>query len=252
MTPTNPARTDGRNGRLTNFTEYFKEPHDVWVRTTTAKQVSLNMPTGPGQTTSFVVVATGDPFNLTIRFDFETIRKSPDIRQFVAGRKDPLLQLMTAVEATAYYDRKAKRDGFDSPEEAMTKAEEKREKMLSVQNDSSTTARPVNQDHASPNGDNVVSIEQVITPRVIHLCHQVDDSIPINQRWDAGRLLDELEQIESSMTADDFQYVVGHGRYKSIIRWADTRMKAKLQGATADQGSAILEDNIPEDRIALH
>ena len=54
------------------------------------------------------------------------------------------------------------------------------------------------------------------------------------------------------MTADDFQYVVGHGRYKSIIRWADTRMKAKLQGATADQGSAILEDNIPEDRIALH
>ena len=64
--------------------------------------------------------------------------------------------------------------------------------------------------------------------RVIHLCHQVDAAIPVNHRWDAKRLLEELESIESTLSVDDLQYIVGHGRYRSIIRWSDIRLKASL------------------------
>ena len=241
-----------RAGRLTNFTEYFRTEHDVWVRTTTGVQVSLNFNLGHGDTTSFVIPATGDPYNLTQRFPWEAIKRSADIRHFVAGRAKPRLQLMTPGDAEAYYERKAAKKGT-TVEVAMIEAEERREKMFSMQPVSGTTAQPIEDvpEAASPNDDNVVRTEEIVQSRVINLCHQVDPTIPANQRWDAKRLLEELEGIENTLSVDDLQYVVGHGRYRSIIRWADIRLKDKLTSDDAGSETSILEDDIPEDRITL-
>jgi len=241
-----------RTGRLTNFTEYFAEEHDVWVRATTSAQVSINVNLGADNQTSFVVPATGDPYNLSQRFPWEAIKRSADIRHFVAGRARPKLELMTPEEAVAYYEQKAQRRGM-SVEDAMLQAEERRDKLFSMQPVSGSTATPIDDvpEYAQPNGDNVVRTEEIVQARVIQLCHQVDVAIPVNQRWDARRLLEELEAIETSLSVDDLQYIVGHGRYKSIIRWADLRLKAKMTDGSAEE-TAILEDDIDPARIELH
>jgi hypothetical protein len=65
----------------------------------------------------------------------------------------------------------------------------------------------------------------------------------------AAQFLDELESIEGSLTIEDMQYLVGNGRYRSIIRWADVRMKAMFAGDEASGESAIIDDDIPESRV---
>ena len=71
---------------LLNFTEYFKEEHDVWVMCLIPGQVAINFEVSPGHQTVFCVPNTGDPYNLTQRFPWDAIKRSTDLRHFVAGR----------------------------------------------------------------------------------------------------------------------------------------------------------------------
>ena len=93
--------------------------------------------------------------------------------------------------------------------------------------------------------------DQLIQPRIIHLCRQVASDIPDNDRMPAAHFLDELESIEGSLSVDDMQYLVGNGRYRSIIRWADVRMKAMFTGEESSGETAIIDDDIPESRVGV-
>lgn len=241
--------TTNRRARLTNFTRYFAEVResqsDVWVRTVGDRQVSIVVPDAHGEKTSFVVPNTGDPYNITQRFPLEDIQRSPDIRHFVATKQ--WLELMTTPQVEAFYAKRAKKRGI-TVEQAIDAAEVRREKIYSLQPmDLGATNKPID-DLAGEGEDTVVRIDQVVNPRVIHLCHQVSMEIPENQRWPASKLLDELEIIENVLTAEDFQYIIGSGRYKSIIRWADTRMKQVLLDP---ESSADDLDDVDEERVAM-
>lgn len=245
------SRNMSNPNSLLNFTEYFREEHDVWVMCLIPGQVAINFEVSPGHQTVFSVPNTGDPYNLTQRFPWDAIKRSTDLRHFVSGRAEPALRLMTPTEVEAHFAKKAERLGLANAAAAKQVAERRRQEMYSRQG---PTQRD-RVDPVTPLEDEIeekpVRQDQLIQPRIIHLCRQVASDIPDNDRMPAAQFLDELESIEGSLSIDDMQYLVGNGRYRSIIRWADVRMKAMFSGEESSAESAIIEDDIPETRIGV-
>ena len=243
------SRNMNNPNSLLNFTEYFKDEHDVWVMCLVPGQVAINFEVSPGHQTVFCVPNTGDPYNLTQRFPWDAIKRSTDLRHFVSGRPEPALRLMSPEEAEAHFAKKAERLGLANAAAAKQAAEKRRREMYTRQGPTDKSRI----DPVTPLEDEIeekpVRQDQLIQPRIIHLCRQVASDIPDNDRMPAAQFLDELESIEGSLSVDDMQYLVGNGRYRSIIRWADVRMKAMFTGEESPGESTIIEDNIPDSRI---
>ena len=158
---------------------------------------------------------------------------------------------MTPEDAEAHFSKKAERLGLANAAAAKQAAEKRRREMYTRQGPSDRDRV----DPVSPLEDEIeekpVRQDQLIQPRIIHLCRQVASDIPDNDRMPAAHFLDELESIEGSLSVDDMQYLVGNGRYRSIIRWADVRMKAMFTGEKSSGETAIIDDDIPESRVSV-
>jgi hypothetical protein len=79
-----------------------------------------------------------------------------------------------------------------------------------------------------------VMADQIINPRILHLCQQVSSSIPTNMRMPADQFFRELKPLEASLSVDDLQYVQSHGLYPTVKKWA---------GAILDQRAPSTEEN---------
>lgn len=90
-------------------------------------------------------------------------------------------------------------------------------------------------------GQQPVQMESIINPRVLQLCQEVSPQIPEGARKPAPEFFDELQQLEASLTIDDFQYIQAHGTYKTVKAWGGKRALEKEQTLV---GGAGLDDNL--------
>lgn len=237
-----------------NFTEYFSKERDVYVQNLADAKVSVEFPLSSGQSEGFLFTNSKDPVNLSQYIPFDAIKASMDFRKLLS-RRPPVLNLLTEQEYMAYYTRKAQSmklvNANKKPdvEAAIDLAESKRakasDKTLKLTNETPKPLHEVVESGSGPGGatmfgersrvasTEVVTEEEVIKPRVLHLCNQVKAELPEEEKMSAKDLLSELQEL-SGLTIDDLEYVRSHGYYKTVKKWAKEEL-AKL--AASEEGS---------------
>jgi len=228
---------------ITNWTDFFKTERDIYVQNIANAQISLSFEISPGNIQSFIVPHTRDPFNLTQHIPFSAIKSSADFRKML-NRRPAALQVMTEEEFRAYYQRKAQNTGKSTWEAAVDAAEERRQGMQNRQ-DKIEIPKPapiheVVEDDGHLGGKKEVKAFQVITeqeavnPKVLHLCLQVNHQIADNEKMKAHALLEEFQMMEEGLKLDDFEYIQSHGYWKTVKNWAKAKvaeLASKSEGA---------------------
>lgn len=232
---------------IRNFTQYFKEERDVYVQNISNAQLSLEFNMGEGRVEGFTIPVVRDPVNLTQHIPFSAIKNSMDFRKLLS-RRPPVLILLNQDEYEAYYAKRAKSrnmmtvDGSPDIDAAIDVAEEKRrrtsDKMLreNVTNESPVPIHEVIEEGTGPGGathfgerqrvspGQLVSEDEIISPRVLHLCNQVKAELEDNQRMSAVDFLDALQEIPN-LRIDDLEHIRAHGFYNTVKKWAKIQMK---------------------------
>lgn len=235
-----------------NFTEYFREERDVYVQNISNAQLSLEFNMGEGRVEGFTIPSIRDPINLTQHIPFSAIKNSMDFRKLLS-RRPPVLNLLTQEEYEAYYAKRAKargmvmQDGEPDVDAAIDAAEEKRRRTSdkTMREKVITDEKPVPiheiiEKGTGPGGaahfgerqrvapSELVSEDEVISPRVLHLCNQVKAELEENQRMPASDLLEALQEIPN-LKIDDYEHVRAHGYYKTVKKWAKLEMARLVQ-----------------------
>ena len=231
-----------------NFTEFFKEERDIYVQNLANAQVSCEFPLGQNRTEGFLFPRNRDPINLTQFIPFDAIKSSMDFRKML-NRRPPALQIMENKEYEADYANKAKAMGIvddkgkPDVEGAVDAAEEKRRRTADRQLREHVTDKSPEPIHeiiekgTGPGGmpgalgerqrvatTEIVGEDEIINPRILHLCNQVKSEVPDEERMPASQLLEAFQELPD-LSLDDYEYVRSHGYYKTVKKWA------KLEGS---------------------
>jgi len=236
---------------IVNWTDFFKDEKDVYIQNVANAQVSLEFEIAPGHIQGFLVPHSRDPFNLTQHIPFHAIRNSAAFRRML-NRRPPALQLLSEEEFKVYYQKRAHAAGQPSWEHAMDDAEKKRsgyqDKTAVIPGPKPEPIHEVVSDDAHFGGkkevrsNQTVAEDEIIHPKVLHLCLQVDTQLSEKDRMKASVLLDELQTLESELKLDDFEYIRARGYWKSVKNWAKQKIAASAEtpgeGAEDDVTSA--------------
>jgi len=249
--PKSAASIRRKNMAVRNFTEYFREERDVYVQNISNAQLSLEFNMGEGRVEGFTIPSIRDPINLTQHIPFIAIKNSMDFRKLLS-RRPPVLNLLSQEEYEAYYAKRAKArgmvtaDGDPDVDAAIDMAEEKRrrtsDKTLreNVTDEKPAPIHEVIEKGTGPGGaarfgerqrvapSELVSEDEVISPRVLHLCNQVKAELEENQRMPATDLLEALQEIPN-LKIDDYEHIRAHGYYKTVKKWAKMEMGRLVQ-----------------------
>jgi hypothetical protein len=204
--------------QITSFTDYFREERDIYVQNISSYNVVVNFDVGNGQSSSYTFIPSRDPVNLTMTIPFRAIANSTEFRRMI-NRKPSVLRLITHDEFMAHYERRAAASGLKTADEAISAALEKIANRGEPTADT-PTPEPISSEPATDMNGKLISEEEVINPRVLHLCLQVHSSVPEPQKMSAQDMLNELEVLSSSLKFDDWEYVFSHGYYKSVKNYA--------------------------------
>jgi hypothetical protein len=231
-----------------NFTDHFKDEHDVYVQNVANAQVSCEFPIAPGRVEGFLFPHVRDPINLSQFIPFHAIKDSMDFRKLLS-RRPPALQILTQEEYMAYYKDKAKRIGLvdakgnPDTDAAIDATEEKRRRTADrnlrepITDKSPEPIHEVTERGTGPGGaahfgekqrvsaKEMISEDDVINPRILHLCNQVKNEIPEEERMPAKDLLEALQEIPT-LTMDDYEHIRAHGFYNTVKKWAKQQMSA--------------------------
>ena len=228
-----------------NFTEYFKSERDVYVQNLANAQVSCEFPIAQGRVEGFTFPHNRDPINLSQHIPFHAIKDSMDFRKMLS-RRPPALQLLTQEEYDAFYAKKAQQqglmtDGKPDIDAAVDASEERRRRTADKNLREKVTDKdpePIHEVIESGTGPKgaahfgernrvaaheMISEDDIINPRVLHLCNQVKNEIPEEERMPAKDLLDSLQDIPE-LKLDDLEHIRAHGFYKSVKKWAKGKM----------------------------
>jgi len=241
-----------------NFTDFFKEERDIYVQNIANAQVSCEFPIAPNRNEGVLFPNSRDPINLTQQVPFEAIKQSMDFRKML-NRRPPALQLLDQAQYESYFASKAKsmglvdNEGNPDADAAIDSAEEKRRRTAdrnfreNITDNSPEPIHKVIEKGSGPGGapmklgerqrvesTDVVGEDEIINPRVLHLCNQVKSELEEAERMPASEFLESVQSIPS-LTLDDLEYIRSHGYYKTVKKWAKTE-SSKL--ATANE-----EDN---------
>jgi len=251
-----------------NFTDYFKEEKDVYVQNIADAQVSVDFPLGHGRTEGFLFAHNRDPLNLSQYIPFQAIKDSMDFRKMLS-RRPPALQLLSKEEYESYFKKKASTMGLHTQEgkpdvDAAIDASEERRRRTADKNLRETVTdkdpEPIHEvveKGSGPGGmpmfgerqrvaaKEMVSEDDVINPRILHLCNQVKAEIPEEERMPAKDLLDALQDV-TNLKIDDYEHVRSHGFYKSVKKWAKQEM-SKLATETERDDKEEAEDSASEE-----
>lgn len=236
---------------IRNFTEAFKEERDVYVQNLANAQVSCEFPLGEGRSEGFTFPHSRDPINLTQHIPFGAIKSSMDFRKMLS-RRPPALQLLTQEEYEAFYAKRAKSRGLvDTSGEpdvdaAIDAAEEKRRRTADrnmrepISGDQPKPIHDVAEKGTGPGGaarfgerqravhNDIVSEDELINPRVLHLCNQVKSELEEEERMPAQELLEALQDIPN-LSMDDYEHIRAHAYYKTVKKWAKNEMSRVIQ-----------------------
>lgn len=235
-----------------NFTEFFKEERDIFVQNVSGTQVSLMFEVGAGRFQSHLFDTTNRPVNLTQYVPFAAIKNSMDFRKMIV-RRPPILILMSEEQYTKYYNTMAVSEGLTTevvdeqgnkvkvPDvaAALERAQEEQRKVLNHEPlplDQTRNSTPSESEPLPTRNNQPIMAEDIINPRILHLCNQVKNEIPENERMPAAELITSLKQLHG-LTVDDLEYVRAHGFYTSVRKWAKTQIEAQVTAAQDAQES---------------
>jgi len=77
-----------------------------------------------------------------------------------------------------------------------------------------------------------VYVEEVINPKVMHLCQQVNPQVPESARMPAASFFSALQTMQANLQLADYQYIESHGTFRTVKKWARQKI-ADVSGATA-------------------
>lgn len=243
---------------IKNYTEYFKEERDVWVKATYPGQVSLQFQAGPGSDPIGVVVPfTGDPVRLTDEVPFEAIKRSTDLRKLCnprrannGGLKPAALVLLTEEDVQAHYAKKAKRKGLfikdalgnvqkdpdtgepipDIEAASQPKITEPATTTPSSQIPQGTTkseqAMDAHSDVANVGKEGSIQMAEAIEPSVLNLIHEINTAESEKDRPLADDVLDHFEALfeQGALNEETLNHILAMGHYKTVKTWASERL----------------------------
>jgi len=202
-----------------NFTDLFKEEKDIYIQNLANGQVSLQFGRGE-ETLSFLLTRKRDPIVLTNHVPFKLIVASTDFRR-ILNRHPAIVRLLTEEEYNAYYKVKAKQEKI-TPDVAIAKAESER---LGAKTAILTPKAVVGDDEEDKDTEEKVNAEEAINGRVIHLCHQASNNIPVTERMKPNDLLEAFKDLQNEFKMDDYEYILANTGNKSIHTWAKSCQK---------------------------
>ena len=218
---------------ITNWTKFFEKEGDIYVQNISNNQVSLEFETSPGHSEGFLLKASRNPINITQHIPFTAVKASPAFRKML-NRRPPVLQILDEKEFVEYYERRAAVQNLPSAEHAMDRAEQERlglvNKTAFTTNDKPEPIHEVIADGKSlgerkeVRAFESINSDEVINPRVLHLCTQVHPDIKDAEKMKANEMLSELETVEDSLKIDDYEYIRAHGYWKTVKNWAKARI----------------------------
>lgn len=202
---------------IKNFTEFFKQEGDIYVKNVSGCNVSVLFSDGKSSE-SFLFENKPDPINLTNSIPFALIKQSTDFRKAL-NRQPVTLQIISQEEFEKYYEQKAKKVGKsvdEIKEEVLKKSQELQNKVPLPKADAEDSKN-------SDKHDEVVSEDEIINPRILNLCLQVHPSVDPDKRATSQEMLNELETIHD-LKFEDWEYIFSHGYYKSLKNLAKQKM----------------------------
>ncbi len=207
-----------------NFTQFFKEEKDIYVQNLSPGQVSMQFGRGD-DAMGFTLIRKRDPIILTNHIPFKKIAESMDFRKMLA-RKPAIIRLLTEEEYQDYYKAQAKAKNV-SVDEAIAAAEDTRASFKDKVVQAPTTAPA---DDETKDEEPVLE-EDVVNPRVIHLCRQVATDLKQADRMPLPTLLQELKDIQGELKFDDYEYISAHVAAPTIKKWVIAGQKEIMSKA---------------------
>ena len=250
---------DGQ-GRIVNWTEFFREERDIYVRNMTSTNISITFGRGP-ETRYVSLPMSPDPINLTAEVSFEELKYAEDFRK-ICNAKDkkgrPYLDVMTEEEYRQYFDEKAKRTKT-SYEEAVLRAEQARANYKQrVQEEINSVTAP-----AGPNASQTVvggpsmpvQTDDAIRDRVRVIMHQLEQDITEEKNraagsgtpFDASKIRQAAEILQELATMRDWsreelEFIRDKCYWPSIKRWVSVELQ-KINSAPSEGEVPVESDN---------
>jgi hypothetical protein len=234
---------------IINFTKYFEKERDVYIKNISGEQVSVTFDLGGNRSEGFLFPPTKDPLDLSRAIPFQAIKNSMDLRKML-NRRPPVLQLMSEEEFLGHYELAAKRLSLRTPagkpdvDAAINAAEELRARLANktMVLDDAPEPEPIHDviEDDPLSGKRTVrsrsemSEEELINPKILHLCHQVSPQITDKEKIPAQQLLDELKNL-GDLKVDDYEYIRSHGWYKSVKNWAKQEIEMLVSQKSSDE-----------------
>lgn len=79
-------------------------------------------------------------------------------------------------------------------------------------------------------GDDGMYMEEVVKPRVLHLCNQASPHGNQGQQITEDQLWSALEPMTMSLKSEDYQHIQSHGTYRRIKTWARQQLGRLADG----------------------
>lgn len=209
-----------------------------------------------------------NPYNLTSRAPYEALKNSTDIRRLML-RRPPAIELLTEEEAMKIFEKNAREQSLwilgedgepivddngkkvPDTEAALEEAlEEQRALMLGKvpgQEDQPLWDPATNKinlgermtygpDDVKPAQEQVLTEDDIITPKVMGILRQVAHDIPPKEKKPAKQVIAELKLIPN-LSMDDYEYIRAKGHYSSVKNWANKmqeNLAAQIEEDEAD------------------
>lgn len=241
-----------------NFTEYFKDEKEIFVQNVADAQLSLQFDLGNGRVDGFVIPASPNPINLTQYFPFDAIKRSMDFRKMLT-RRPPALIILSEEQFKSIYAGHAKDLGYFTKDAEGNKVPDI-DKVIELADDERAaimSRRPLPDAKPPPPLHEVVEDgkhlgekktvrtaefvgDDIINPRVLHLCNQVKAELQENERMPANQMMMELKSLSGQLKTDDWEYVRAHGYYNSVKKLAKQEIAriAESEGEPEDAATA--------------
>lgn len=217
----------------------------VWAKATAPKgnQVIVECETSNGKRVKIPPIRPGEPVCLSKFATFEVLRNSPDLTQTA---NNGLIKLMTHAEAEAYYVKRAGTLKAD-PMELMQKSNARAK--------AEASARPLDVSSVDKSQKIVqgeyVDESDVINPKILHLCEQVDIRLkdsddmtakPNQRRMPVNEFMQEILELEDSLSLDEIEYIRSRGYYPTVKRWATAKQKELFESQGGGPETDALSD----------